>query len=118
MENVCVANAHAVWRNPGRYVMCGCDHLINGDLDKMFDGKFDIGIMLVKDKVNNTVVLVDSDNDNHSQVEEFFQERVKTFEKLSSKMKRLSLIHISEPTRRTPISYAVFCLKKKSRPSE
>src|SRR5665647_2855113 len=25
---------------------------------------------------------------------------------------RLSLIHISEPTRRTPISYAVFCLKK------
>ena len=27
----------------------------------------------------------------------------------------LSLIHISEPTRRTPISYAVFCLKKKRR---
>src|SRR5665647_2837373 len=25
----------------------------------------------------------------------------------------LSLIHISEPTRRTPISYAVFCVKKK-----
>ena len=25
----------------------------------------------------------------------------------------LSLIHISEPTRRTPISYAVFCLKQK-----
>src|SRR5664279_1515505 len=25
--------------------------------------------------------------------------------------KALSLIHISEPTRRTPISYAVFCLK-------
>src|SRR5665647_3558922 len=29
------------------------------------------------------------------------------------KAKFLSLIHISEPTRRTPISYAVFCLKKK-----
>src|SRR5665647_3175627 len=29
----------------------------------------------------------------------------------------LSLIHISEPTRRTPISYAVFCLKKKKRDS-
>ena len=28
----------------------------------------------------------------------------------------LSLIHISEPTRPEPISYAVFCLKKKSRP--
>src|SRR5680860_652660 len=27
----------------------------------------------------------------------------------------VSLIHISEPTRRTPISYAVFCLKKKKK---
>ena len=26
----------------------------------------------------------------------------------------LTLIHISEPMRRTPISYAVFCLKKKN----
>ena len=26
---------------------------------------------------------------------------------------RLSLIHISEPTRQAEISYAVFCLKKK-----
>src|SRR5664279_5227494 len=29
-----------------------------------------------------------------------------------SSLTYLSLIHISEPTRRTPISYAVFCLKK------
>src|SRR5680860_1659278 len=32
----------------------------------------------------------------------------------SNKRSELSLIHISEPTRRTPISYAVFCLKKKN----
>ncbi|GLP15711.1 hypothetical protein HpBGD68_15060 [Helicobacter pylori] len=31
------------------------------------------------------------------------------------KPKVLSLIHIPEPTRRTPISYAVFCLKKKKK---
>src|SRR5665647_416029 len=31
---------------------------------------------------------------------------------LPNPSKELSLIHISEPTRRTPISYAVFCLKK------
>src|SRR5680860_1717188 len=30
-------------------------------------------------------------------------------------LRDLSLIHISEPTRRTPISYAVFCLKKKKK---
>ena len=36
-------------------------------------------------------------------------------EAIEAKMKLivLSLIHISEPTRRTPISYAVFCLKKR-----
>src|SRR5665647_2962502 len=33
----------------------------------------------------------------------------------SREIPRLSLIHISEPTRRTPISYAVFCLKKKNK---
>ena len=32
---------------------------------------------------------------------------------LTAQENNLSLIHISEPTRRTPISYAVFCLKKK-----
>ena len=31
---------------------------------------------------------------------------------VNGKQVNLSLIHISEPTRRTPISYAVFCLKK------
>src|SRR5680860_1621844 len=31
--------------------------------------------------------------------------------KLFAERLTLSLIHISEPTRRTPISYAVFCLK-------
>src|SRR5665647_3361555 len=34
---------------------------------------------------------------------------------LQQQVYELSLIHISEPTRRTPISYAVFCLKKKKK---
>src|SRR5680860_1681654 len=36
-------------------------------------------------------------------------------ERATARSQSLSLIHISEPTRRTPISYAVFCLKKKKR---
>ena len=32
---------------------------------------------------------------------------------ISKSLESLSLIHISEPTRRRGISYAVFCLKKK-----
>src|SRR5665647_3836692 len=45
-------------------------------------------------------------------------ERQKEVERIAAARKdfnassELSLIHISEPTRRTPISYAVFCLKK------
>src|SRR5680860_377641 len=35
-----------------------------------------------------------------------------SFFSLTNSSSSLSLIHISEPTRRTPISYAVFCLKK------
>ena len=37
----------------------------------------------------------------------FFIEELKEY--------RLSLIHISEPTRQAEISYAVFCLKKKKK---
>src|SRR5665647_3709955 len=38
-------------------------------------------------------------------------EKNQSLDKLSARILLLSLIHISEPTRRTPISYAVFCLK-------
>ena len=40
---------------------------------------------------------------------------VKILDQLGIRLMTLSLIHISEPTRRTPISYAVFCLKKKKK---
>src|SRR5680860_104819 len=44
-----------------------------------------------------------------------YSSEMKYVEGLSCKECHLSLIHISEPTRRTPISYAVFCLKKKKK---
>src|SRR5665647_64230 len=40
-------------------------------------------------------------------------QNVRLKKNIDSMANDLSLIHISEPTRRTPISYAVFCLKKK-----
>ena len=43
-----------------------------------------------------------------------FGKRVTELDFLEEAVSDLSLIHISEPTRRTPISYAVFCLKKKN----
>ena len=41
-------------------------------------------------------------------------ERSKIIRKISDLIRKLSLIHISEPTRLLSISYAVFCLKKKT----
>src|SRR5665647_3367483 len=41
------------------------------------------------------------------------QKAARAFGQIKRDSPLLSLIHISEPTRRTPISYAVFCLKKK-----
>src|SRR5680860_1789083 len=48
--------------------------------------------------------------ENNRTITSFFNNQIKIEE--LEKGKYLSLIHISEPTRRTPISYAVFCLKK------
>ena len=44
-----------------------------------------------------------------------WEDEKKSEDEILAKEVPLSLIHISEPTRRTPISYAVFCLKKKKR---
>ena len=45
--------------------------------------------------------------------EEELNQKLERLSELNALLNILSLIHISEPTRRTPISYAVFCLKKK-----
>ena len=42
----------------------------------------------------------------------------KLADQFKRKVKELSLIHISEPTRLLSISYAVFCLKKKKKKND
>ena len=89
MENVCIANINAVRRRPGRYVLCGADHLINGNIDKLFKAKhrFDLGIMMIKGRVNNTVILINTGYDGlhtnqHELVERFFERRYEVFKTL------------------------------------
>ena len=52
------------------------------------------------------------DPDNAVPALKWLEQVIKTLEVRCSPL-RLSLIHISEPTRQEAISYAVFCLKKK-----
>ena len=55
--------------------------------------------------------LVYLDNAASSQRPQRVIDRVSNYYQSEHANVHLSLIHISEPTRRTPISYAVFCLK-------
>ena len=61
--------------------------------------------LMDSDKKHKVIIIDEADNTTHD-VQLLLRANIESFYKLS-------LIHISEPTRRTPISYAVFCLKKK-----
>ena len=69
------------------------------------------GVMIFAEPRFGTAILSERDlaglADAHDELDRVCKEL------LQRRPEILSLIHISEPTRRTPISYAVFCLKKK-----
>src|SRR5664279_6615420 len=81
--------------------------------------ELDASVSLEADGVNDTVAAnrfgVRDIADLAEQLTMLVPARVpaETPDDLGKPIPYLSLIHISEPTRRTPISYAVFCLKKK-----
>ena len=60
-------------------------------------------------------VVVESDGDRLSDLNCFWMASDPQYPDNLWKREKLSLIHISEPTRQAEISYAVFCLKKKKK---
>ena len=75
-------------------------------------------------EVNNVSMRFNMAKEKHESLKEYFLAAVQgklQFEEfyalrdVSLTVHKLSLIHISEPTRQAEISYAVFCLKKKKR---
>lgn len=79
MQSLVVSNTSLVKQHQGRMVLCGVDHLIINPLDIMFEDEFDIGVMYFEDRVNNTVVLVKSDEHNAKAVSNFFRIRERMF---------------------------------------
>src|SRR5665647_3868021 len=72
----------------------------------------------VDDSQNELKDLARAINDMLNRINEAYHSQVRFTSDASHELRTpitLSLIHISEPTRRTPISYAVFCLKKKKK---
>ena len=89
------------------------------DTKEVTDGKININSadteQLVKlkgigEKMSERIIKYRQENGPFMSIEEIMK-----VSGISEKKFELSLIHISEPTRRTPISYAVFCLKKKKK---
>src|SRR5680860_1714226 len=65
--------------------------------------------------VSLVMALEDEPADRHAGMVSDHRDVLEDLTGLANTLLELSLIHISEPTRRTPISYAVFCLKKKNK---
>ena len=77
---------------------------------KLFDPIIDNNVSDILNKILKSKFWADGSGNNQVK---FFEEKFQKIIKIKSLI-FLSLIHISEPTRLRRISYAVFCLKKKT----
>jgi hypothetical protein len=79
MESLVLSNLDLVKQLEGKIILCGADHLVTGNLDNFFKEDFDIGILWSGGKVNNTVVLVNTELGKKEKIVSFFQERTDAF---------------------------------------
>jgi hypothetical protein len=83
MESLVLSNLDLIKQLEGKIILCGADHLITGNLNNFFKEDFDIGILWSGGKVNNTVVLVNTELGNKEKIISFFQERTNAFHELA-----------------------------------
>jgi hypothetical protein len=79
MESLVLSNLDLIKQLEGKIILCGADHLVTGNLDNFFKEDFDIGILWSGGKVNNTVVLVNTELGKKEKIVSFFQERTDAF---------------------------------------
>ena len=82
MESLVLSNLALVKQLEEKIILCGADHLVTGNLNNFFKEDFDIGILWSGGKVNNTVVLVNTELGNKEKIISFFQERTDAFYEL------------------------------------
>ena len=82
MESIIVANLNFVKDYVGKSVLVGADNLVINSIDGFFDDDFDLGFYCIGQKneneklnLSNGVVLVNSNNNNHDKIVNFFRER-------------------------------------------
>ena len=82
MESLVLSNLDIIKQLEGKIILCGADHLVTGNLNNFFKEDFDIGILWSGGKVNNTVVLVNTELGKKEKIVSFFQERTTAFHEL------------------------------------
>lgn len=82
MESLIVANLNFVKDNIGKSVLVGADHIVLNSIGNFFNEEFDLGFFCSGQKneneklnLSNVVVLVNSCNNNHDKIVNFFNER-------------------------------------------
>lgn len=88
MESLVKSNTHYVKTHPGQSLLCGVDHLIAKSLDPMFREQFDVLLLVNGDKINNTVVLINTTELSHPRVVDFFDTRQAMYDDLSDRHKQ------------------------------
>ena len=87
MESLVRSNTHVAKSLMGKIILCGSDHLVNGDLSKFFTKDFDIGVLYRGNKINNTVVLINIQDYNRSSIINFFEQREQVYYQLPQDQK-------------------------------
>lgn len=84
MASIVRSNTDFVLSHCDKMVLVGADHLIVGDVADFFREEFDIGLFInvTRDSINNTVILVNKNEENGGLVDEFFIQREKTYNEL------------------------------------
>jgi len=87
MESFCISNLDFVKSRNEKLILCGSDHLINGNLNSLFEDDFDIGLAVATKplRINNTIVLVN--DTNRKKVISFFEQRLSAYYNLSAEEK-------------------------------
>ena len=108
INNSALALEALIYLKEHQFVDFSDDDLLQGMYNARWAGRFEI--------INIEPLIIIDGAHNKEGIDAFY-ECAKKYDniKIIFSALRLSLIHISEPTRQAEISYAVFCLKKKKK---
>ncbi|WP_438964791.1 hypothetical protein [Winogradskyella sp.] len=87
MEAIVLSHLNVVSKNLGKLILVGCDHLIPGNLEKIFEDDFDIATCIIGDtfddqhrtNIINLVFVKNQNTKKQKQIIKFFQEQHNIF---------------------------------------